>query len=74
MLCGAIPLLPFVFAVPAAPWLATSMTALVFFGIGSGRSRYTTRHWMRCGAETLSIGLLAAGVAYLVGDLLTRLF
>ncbi|MEW5423196.1 VIT1/CCC1 transporter family protein [Amorphus sp. 3PC139-8] len=73
-LCGALPLAPFVLSIPEAPSAATGLTALVFFAIGSVRSRFSTRSWLRCGLETFAIGLTAAGVAFLAGDLLTRLF
>ncbi|MDQ0315964.1 VIT1/CCC1 transporter family protein [Amorphus orientalis] len=74
VLCGAIPLLPFLFNLPAAPVIATALTACVFFGIGSAKSRFSTRTWYQSGTQTLAIGLTAAAVAYVVGDLLIRLF
>lgn len=67
VLCGTVPLLPYLlgFASPER-WSAT-MTALTFFGIGSVRSRWSTKPWWHAGAETLIIGLLAASVAYVIG-------
>jgi len=73
VLCGAIPLLPFVFAMPDAALSATVVTALVFFGIGSVKSHWSTASWWRSGAETLIIGLAAALLAYLVGRLLEQI-
>jgi VIT1/CCC1 family predicted Fe2+/Mn2+ transporter len=70
VICGAVPLCPFVFGMPAAAWTATAMTALVFFGIGSFKSHWSTYSWWRSGSETLIIGMLAALLAYLVGRLL----
>lgn len=70
IICGAVPLLPFVLSMPNAPILATGMTALVFFGIGSFKSRWSTYSWWRSGTETLTIGMTAAMLAYLVGRLL----
>jgi vacuolar iron transporter family protein len=69
-LCGAIPLLPFL--VPSARQFEQSVavTALVFFLIGSTKSRWSPVSWWRSGAETLLIGLGAAALAYLVGALL----
>lgn len=72
VLCGAVPLIPFVFGVPQAGWLATMMVGVVFFGIGSVKSRWSTESWWLSGLETLAIGLGAALAAYLIGDLLTR--
>ena len=71
-LCGAVPLIPFVFGFPSAGWLATIMVGIVFFGIGSVKSRWSTEKWWWSGLETLAIGLGAALAAYLIGDLLTR--
>jgi vacuolar iron transporter family protein len=67
VLCGAVPLLPFAFASPAAFQLSIAMTALVFFLIGSTKSRWSPVSWWRSGAETLAIGLGAAALAFLIG-------
>ncbi len=67
VLCGAVPLLPFVAGLPAAATLATAMTAGVFFAIGSLKSLWSTTHWAVSGLETLAVGLGAAGAAYAIG-------
>jgi VIT1/CCC1 family predicted Fe2+/Mn2+ transporter len=67
LLCGAIPLLPFAAGLPDSSSLALGATALVFFGIGSIKSRWSVRSWWRSGLETLAIGLAAAGLAFAVG-------
>lgn len=71
--CGAVPLLPFILPVSNGFGWAIALTALVFFGIGSAKSRWSLAPWWRSGLETLSIGLVAAGVAYLIGYLLRGL-
>ncbi len=69
--CGAVPLLPFVFGRAGDPLLiATGMTGAVFFGIGALKSKWSTARWWASGLETLAVGMIAAGVAYLVGALL----
>ena len=70
LVCGLVPLLPFVAGLDATVMLSVVMTALVFFAIGSLKSRWSTASWWWSGAETLSIGLAAAVVAYAVGVLL----
>jgi VIT1/CCC1 family predicted Fe2+/Mn2+ transporter len=50
--------------------VSIAMTALVFFLIGSTKSRWSPVSWWRSGSETLAIGLGAAALAYLVGALL----
>ncbi len=47
--------------------LAVIMTAIVFFAVGSAKSRWSLQSWWRSGLETLVIGLLAAGAAYAIG-------
>jgi VIT1/CCC1 family predicted Fe2+/Mn2+ transporter len=70
LLCGVVPLLPFLLATEARFEAAAAMTALVFFLIGSVKSRWSPASWWRSGGETLAIGLAAAALAYVVGFLL----
>ncbi|MGI9488072.1 MAG: VIT1/CCC1 transporter family protein [Geminicoccaceae bacterium] len=67
LVCGLVPLLPFIGGASASVSLSVVMTALVFFIIGSLKSRWSTSSWWRSGTETLAIGMTAAGVAYAVG-------
>ena len=67
VLCGSVPVLPYAVGIPDPIWLATFMTGLTFFAIGSLRSYWSVTPWWRAGLETLVIGLAAAGVAYAVG-------
>jgi vacuolar iron transporter family protein len=67
IVCGSVPLLPFLFPVPQAFVVSTVLTAGVFFLIGSAKSRWSLAPWWRSGLETLVIGLVAASVAYLIG-------
>ena len=73
LLCGAIPLLPFVAGAPASLWTSTVMTGATFFSIGSFRSRWSPTSWWRAGIETFLIGITAAFLAYLAGMLLSGL-
>jgi vacuolar iron transporter family protein len=73
LLCGSIPLLPFVLGAPASIWASTVMTGITFFSIGSLRSRWSSAPWWRTGMETFLIGITAASVAYLVGVILAGL-
>jgi VIT1/CCC1 family predicted Fe2+/Mn2+ transporter len=67
VLFGSIPLMPFVFPVPASAATATVLTILAFFTIGSLRARWSQRHWVSCGLETTAIGTFAAAIAFGVG-------
>ncbi|MFD2205909.1 VIT1/CCC1 transporter family protein [Kiloniella antarctica] len=68
--CGAIPLLPFIFSLPNAFEVSMGMTAIAFFATGMFKSRWSLAPWWRSGGETLAIGSLAAIVSYGVGYLL----
>jgi vacuolar iron transporter family protein len=67
LLCGSIPLIPFVTGLPGSIGLSTAMTGITFFLIGSLRSRWSPEPWWRSGTETFLIGIAAAGLAYLAG-------
>lgn len=73
LICGLVPLLPFIAGLAASLSVSVAMTAVVFFAIGSMKSRWSMASWWWSGAETLMIGLIAAGVAYAVGVLLKTL-
>ncbi len=49
-------------------------TLLALFFVGAVKSRFSTRSWIVTGLETALIGGFAAGIAYLVGDVLGKLF
>ena len=72
IVCGFVPVAPFAFGIPASIAASVIMAAATFFMIGSLRSRWSPVYWLRAGTETLAIGLVSAGVAYLVGDFLKQ--
>jgi len=72
---GTVPLLPYIFKLPYYPsftW-AIIFTGLVLFVVGSLRSLLTNKRWWLSGLEMLTIGAVAAGVAYAVGVFLGHL-
>lgn len=70
IVCGAVPLLPFLTPLADPFTVSLAMTAVVFFLIGTVKSVWSLQPWWRSGLETLVIGLLAAGMAFLIGYLL----
>ena len=74
MACGLVPLIPFLFGLPN-PFLGASIaTGVTFFAIGAMKSRWSLVSWWRSGLETLTIGAVAAALAYGAGylvDLMT---
>lgn len=73
LVCGSVPLLPFLLPIGDNFMWSIIATACVFFGIGSTKSRWSLQTWWVSGLETLSIGMAAAAVAYFVGYLLKGL-
>ena len=73
IVCGLVPLVPFLFRMPNAFPISVLLTAAIFFIIGSIKSRWSTVGWWRSGLSTLFVGGIAAALAYAVGILLRRL-
>ena len=69
VLAGMLPLLPFLLGLADACQWSIGLSALTFFGIGTIKSRWSLAPWWRSGLETLTIGGIAATLAYVVGCL-----
>jgi len=67
IVCGLMPLVPFLLKARAALWLSMLLTGVVFFVIGSVKSRWSTASWWQSGLSTLLVGGAAAALAYGVG-------
>ena len=72
LLCGLVPLLPFVLRAPHPFAVSLLVTLAVFFSVGSARSRWLVLSWWRAGLETLGIGAIAAALAYGAGVVIGR--
>jgi len=73
LVCGVVPLLPYLHGGNDPLVLSIVMTGIVFFGIGSLKSRWSMSVWWRSGLSTLAVGVIAAGLAYAAGLLLTQI-
>ena len=73
IICGAVPLVPFVLGMEAGAVTAAYATGVVFFIIGAMKSNWSTQKWYYSGIETLVIGMGAAAMAYGIGVLLRGL-
>jgi len=71
--CGLVPLLPYLFGTASSFLVSCILTGITFFLIGSFKSRWSTSSWVRSGLETLSVGAVAAGLAYGMGVLLKEI-
>lgn len=74
LLCGLVPLIPFLFGLSQPVLLSVVLTGIVFFIIGSVRSKWSTASWWFSGLSTLLVGTAAAALAYLIGALLRYWF
>lgn len=79
-LAGSLPLLPYVLQYLGLPIsaemafpLSIGCTALALFLVGSLGTLVTKRNWLKSGLEMLSIGAIAAVVAYMLGSFIEQL-
>jgi VIT1/CCC1 family predicted Fe2+/Mn2+ transporter len=72
LVCGIVPLLPFLLGFHGAFVPSLVMTLAAFFAIGSVKSRWLVVSWWRAGLETLVIGSIAAALAYAAGLVIGR--
>jgi VIT1/CCC1 family predicted Fe2+/Mn2+ transporter len=73
LLCGLIPLVPYLLGIKFRFLLSSIATGIVFFLIGSIRSNWTSARWWQSGLITFIIGSSAASLAYIVGAILRNL-
>lgn len=69
VIAGILPLLPYLFGLAIELYLSIFLVGLSLFIIGSFRSFFTKKHFLRSGLEMLFIGGFAAIVAYAVGHI-----
>lgn len=73
LICGLAPLAPYLFGTEHSLRLAVLLTGIVFFVIGSVKSRWSTSSWWRSGFTTLAVGAIAASLAYFTGVVIKQL-
>lgn len=67
LVCGFLPIAPFIVDLENAWSVSAVLAALVFFAIGSIKSIWSPQSFWRSGAETLLIGAVSAAVAFGIG-------
>ena len=72
ILCGLIPLAPFVMELQNAFFFSAIATGITFYTIGTLKSIWALIPWWRSGLETFLIGSTAATIAYLAGYIISR--
>lgn len=70
LICGLLPLLPYIFGAANSFWLSTFLTGAAFFLIGSIKSLWSTDSWWSSGITTFLVGGAAASLAFLAGLIL----
>lgn len=73
LICGLAPLAPYLFGTEHSLRLSVLLTGIVFFVIGSVKSRWSTSSWWHSGLTTLAVGAIAASIAYFTGVGIKRL-
>lgn len=71
VLCGLVPLLPFIISNKSAFAFSVALTGIVFFTIGSIKARWSTEPWWRSGLLTFVVGGIAATLAFAAGNILS---
>jgi vacuolar iron transporter family protein len=66
-----VPILPYLFVpVSMAVYISVGLSALVLFGMGALKSRWTRRHWLASGLQIFGLGAFAGIAGYLFGTAL----
>ena len=73
VICGLVPLIPFLLGVSQSLTVSMVMTGTVFFAIGSAKSKWSTSSWWQSGFTTFLVGVIAALLAYATGLFLKNL-
>ena len=73
LICGLAPLVPYLFGIEHSLTLSIVLTGIVFFAIGSVKSRWSTSSWWHSGLATFAVGAIAASLAYFTGVVIKRL-
>lgn len=70
---GLLPVLPFMFIRQAvtAVSVSTFLTLAALFCVGAGKTKLTKTPWISGGIESLTIGVIAGGIGFGVGKLLS---
>jgi VIT1/CCC1 family predicted Fe2+/Mn2+ transporter len=73
LICGLAPLAPYLFGSENSLTFSVLLTGIVFFVIGSVKSKWSTSSWWRSGLTTLAVGAIAAALAYFTGVAIKQL-
>lgn len=73
LICGIVPLIPFIAGLSRSFWIAAGAAAVVFASIGALKSRWSIRPWWQSALATLAVGGGAAALAFAIGAWLRRL-
>jgi VIT1/CCC1 family predicted Fe2+/Mn2+ transporter len=70
-IAALVPLVPYLFLpVGTAVYVSVALSALVLFGMGALKTRWTRRNWVRSGLEIFALGAFAGIAGYFCGTVL----
>lgn len=72
VIAGFLPITPYVFGIPNKFLSSLLIVFVSMFFVGTLRARFTKRHYIESGLETLVVGGFAASVAFGVGYLIDK--
>lgn len=72
ILCGVLPLIPFILNMENAYTAASLITGATFVGIGAVKSAWSVDGWIKSSLQTFLIGSCAAFIAYATGNLISN--
>lgn len=70
VICGSVPLIPFMAEIRLPFHVAAIATGITFFLIGSAKSRWSSQSWWASGLYTLAVGSSASALAFAIGAFL----
>lgn len=70
VICGIVPLLPFMFSRNLSFLLSSILAAIIFFLVGALKSKWSLESFFLSGIKTLLIGVISSALAYFTGSFL----
>jgi len=75
-LSALVPIFPFIFPISSIESMIISViaTIIALFGVGTIKTIFSRKNWIRSGLQMMIIGASAAGITYIIGLLFSLIF
>jgi len=75
-LSALVPIFPFIFPISSLEGMIISViaTIIALFGVGTIKTIFSRKNWIRSGLQMMIIGASAAGITYIIGLLFSLIF